>query len=364
MAITYYQAYCLKDYLDIVTEIGVKQRIEQNIPPVLWSRGQRRQEWNLQPTLLRTVRSNELRNVKYSSTRALEESIRKQHYIAKNAHFFENEPKQDMEWYEVMQHHGINTRLLDWSESVFHSLTFSLECFFDNKQFRVEDRIECSPCIWILTPTQWNIKALHMILDDIDIINQCVDDSNMFDSRERRNIKIRIKQLNDNLDQYLSLMSIPHLKGIFNLANISAELDAMDKTELYNALTNKELYYCLYYIIKSIYMSTKSWQTNKVLPLSIVESYHSERIKAQKGTFSIFPYYREDEQFEQLKTMGIILDCMEYMHQGSEYLHKIMLYDPEKIAFEVMNAGINVTWLYPEMPIVSNAIEQRKIFTI
>lgn len=60
--------------------------------------------------------------------------------------------------------------------------------------------------------------------------------------------------------------------------------------------------------------------------------------------------------------MNIHPDAMENMDRGNEFLQKILLCDPEKIAFEVMNAGLNVTWLYPEMPVVANAIEQRKIY--
>ena len=54
-------------------------------------------------------------------------------------------------------------------------------------------------------------------------------------------------------------------------------------------------------------------------------------------------------------------DSMENMDIANNCLHKILLCDPDKIAFEVMNAGINIRWLYPEMPVVANAIENRKI---
>lgn len=59
--------------------------------------------------------------------------MRKEHHIAKNYHFMDKEPRTSVEWMEVMQHHGVKTRLLDWSESMIHPVIFSLECFFDNK---------------------------------------------------------------------------------------------------------------------------------------------------------------------------------------------------------------------------------------
>lgn len=33
----------------------------------------------------------------------------------------------------------------------------------------------------------------------------------------------------------------------------------------------------------------------------------------------------------------------------------------KKSVFEIMNAGLNVSWLYHKMPVVSNAIENRRI---
>ena len=98
------------------------------------------------------------------------------------------------------------------------------------------------------------------------------------------------------------------------------------------------------------------------MPLAIVESYHSERIKAQKGAFSVFPYYEEDAAVKAAGKMKIPLDAMEYMYRGNHFLHKIQLCNPDEIAFEIMNAGLNVSWLYPEMPVVANAIESREIF--
>ena len=49
------------------------------------------------------------------------------------------------------------------------------------------------------------------------------------------------------------------------------------------------------------------------------------------------------------------------MKEGNIFLHRIQLNNAENIAYELVNSGLNVSWLYPEMPIVSNAIEKRGV---
>ncbi len=332
------------------------------MPPVLWSRGHREQSWNLRPTLLRDVRLNPVNNLNNASKRAMEEELRKQHYIAKNYHFLNKEPKTSIEWYEVMQHHGVKTRLLDWSESELHSLIFALECFFDNKRYHSSERINSSPCVWILDPIEWNMKAFELIISNDRIIDACVSRLYKVGLFDKKQIKDRMKELQWVFDDYISVTSAGHLKGIFNLSSIIEMQQGLRQEDLILLLKNGELYYCFFYILLYIYLECEPQKINEIMPLSIVESYHSERIRAQKGAFTVFPYYEEDSAFKSAIKMGIPLDSMEYMQNGNHLLYKIVLCNPDEIAFEVMNAGANVSWLYPEMPVVANAIEQREIF--
>lgn len=362
MAIHQYKVYHFHQYLEIIRQIGESKRKDACVPPVLWSRGHREQSWNLRPTLLRDVKLSPISKVDNATGRAMEEELRKQHYIAKNFHFLNKAPKTSIEWYEVMQHHGVKTRLLDWSESELHSLVFALDCFFDNKQYRSWDRINSSPCVWILDPIEWNMKAFELIFANTDIINACVDGLYQVSSKDKKKIRYRMEKLQNVFCDYISISSATHLKGIFNLSSIIEMQQGLPPENLISLLKNGELYYCLFYILLHIYLGSERQKINEIMPLSIVESYHSERIRAQKGAFTIFPYYEEDSAFKSAANMGIPLDSMEYMYKGNDLLYKIMLCNPDEIAFEVMNAGVNVSWLYPEMPVVANAIEQREIF--
>lgn len=362
MAIHQYKVYHFQEYVDIITDIGCRRRLTRDMPPVLWSRGHRKQDWNLLPTLLRDVKLNPIGGARNAAGRAMEEELRKQHYIARNYHFLEKEPQTNVEWFEVMQHHGVKTRMLDWSESTMHSLIFALECFFDREKYRTEDRVNSSPCVWLLEPDKWNMTALKEILNNNLLIDSCIDRLHSASDSAKAVIKDRLSQLNVNLDSYLDVDSAKHLKCIFNLSTIIAEQQVMSNQELVYLLREGELHYCLSFILSNIYLPAELKKIDQVLPLAIVESYHSERIKAQKGAFSVFPYYEEDAAVKAAGKMKIPLDAMEYMYKGNHFLHKIQLCNPDEIAFEIMNAGLNVSWLYPEMPVVANAIESREIF--
>lgn len=363
MAFKEYTVYSFSEYIQCITDIGNSCKVDANEPGVLWSRGHRMDDWNLRPTLLRSVELGQgTGSLLESSRRAVEEELRKQHYIAKNYHFLPKEPQSTLEWMEVMQHHGVKTRLLDWSESLIHSLIFALECFFNNREFRTEDRVQCSPCVWVFEPVTWNMIALEEMFKRNNLIDSCMGRLFTASYEEKAIIKERMLLLKSEFMDYGSMKSAQHLKGIFNLSSIVGELRGMSPEDLNRQLAHGEYYYCLFYFLMYVYIETKPLKLEDAMPLSIVESYHSERIRAQKGAFSIFPYYEEDANFQSAKKLNIYLDSMENMDKGNSCLHKILLCEPDKIAFEVMNAGLNVTWLYPEMPVVANTIEQRRIF--
>jgi hypothetical protein len=61
---------------------------------------------------------------------------------------FAREPSDDWEWYYLMQHYGLPTRLLDWTESPLFALYFAL----------AEDG-DKSPCVWVLDPVALNRTA-------------------------------------------------------------------------------------------------------------------------------------------------------------------------------------------------------------
>ena len=47
----------------------------------------------------------------------------------------------------------------------------------------------------------------------------------------------------------------------------------------------------VYYVLGRIYSDGYILEDRKIPPLAVVHPYHSERIKAQKGVFTVFPFY-------------------------------------------------------------------------
>ena len=62
------------------------------------------------------------------------------------------------------------------------------------------------------------------------------------------------------------------------------------------------------------------------------------------------------------RKMGINPDAMENNAMASQVLHQIIIENPQKMAFELMQNGMNDSWLYPEMPVVSNEIESHAVY--
>lgn len=100
----------------------------------MWFRGQSDIDWTLSPGILRlsknTSESSLLTRFKQSAAMLINKST-----------------KDDFDWLFLMQHYGVPTRLLDWSESPLAALYFAVQ----DEQNDSKDG-----ALWLLKPTELN----------------------------------------------------------------------------------------------------------------------------------------------------------------------------------------------------------------
>ena len=100
-----------------------------------WFRGEEDETWELKPTLYRN------HNLNYYE-RELTRDFKNQAYSLLSNNF----PKNEFEWLFLMQHYGLPTRLLDFTESSLTALFFAISNYKNSKNAR----------IWILDPMTFN----------------------------------------------------------------------------------------------------------------------------------------------------------------------------------------------------------------
>ena len=109
----------------------------------VWFRGQSNKDWKLLPKLLRSDPGNERYLInKFKQNASL---------------ILGNTPKSEFEWLFLMQHYGIATRLLDWTESPLVGLYFACENSVGDA------------ALWAMLPVSLNLKSHYRSLCDAEI---------------------------------------------------------------------------------------------------------------------------------------------------------------------------------------------------
>lgn len=104
----------------------------------IWYRGQANQNWPLTPGYLRL------------STPPSESTLIKK-FKQSAAMLIDTSPNQSFDWLFLMQHYGVPTRLLDWSESPLVGLYFAVENF--------QNHVGTDAALWSLRPSELNKNA-------------------------------------------------------------------------------------------------------------------------------------------------------------------------------------------------------------
>ena len=355
MEVKIYSADSLDKYVRIISDL----KTGDEEAGVLWFRGISDWHYALIPSLYRKKELFDFdSNIKKKYTAIhYAEDVRTQHYIAKNYHFHDKLPASRVEWLEVMQHHRVMTRVLDWSESSIHALLFAVEPFIDGEKYTAEDRKHQNPCVWVLQPQKLNQNIFRHLMNGRSqnfLKNEVCSDLEVTDG-EWADIWRQVKLFRTMYDNAGHWQCMKHLNGIVNLSAINDEV-LRDRSRLKVLLCRGEIL-PVFYFLSRIYSDGLLIENRKLPPLSVIQPYHSERIKAQKGVFSVFPVYHEKQSDCILREAGLDPNGMQNMPMSVQCLIRIDLSNPGRIARDLLQNGIRDSWLYPENPIIANEIE-------
>lgn len=123
------------EYMGAILELTYKNRAK------LWYRGHGDCNWNLLPTVKRppfNITNNEIKN---------KERILATDFYIEACQRMKNHPTDKAGWISLMQHYGLPTRLLDWSESPLIALYFAVS---------EDTNSDKDSVIWALNPVLLN----------------------------------------------------------------------------------------------------------------------------------------------------------------------------------------------------------------
>lgn len=140
----------LEDYISFVEQLRTKYKSP------LWYRGCGKLAHKLIPSLYRHTRSKSIED--FMRLEKLLLSRFKQRSIP----FLPRLSDDSWEWLFLMQHYGVPTRLLDWTESPLMALFFSVTTARHTLSRRGRPVFKEDACVWFLNPERWNQRAVDL----------------------------------------------------------------------------------------------------------------------------------------------------------------------------------------------------------
>ena len=133
--------HTLNQYITVIESIRI------NVGHKLWFRGSGKSDYLLRPSLYRNLKVKDIKELVETEYKIL---IR---FKQRSIPFHNASLNNDLETLFLMQHYGIPTRLLDWTENPFIALYFAVMSAKRNNFMN-------NAAVWILDPTIWTAHAL------------------------------------------------------------------------------------------------------------------------------------------------------------------------------------------------------------
>lgn len=296
----------------------------------IWYRGQSNAKYGLLPSIMRRTTNN-----KY-----------KFNYLAQYQRYlfgefkFQGDGTAEMhdrshygisDYLALMQHYGVSTNLMDWSENAFTALYFALENVLINQTANVEH----DAALWIFSPQLYNEARKYMILNEAGKA-PCTE------AAYRASMKTT--EGYDGMIPNISVSQNESLYDMFLLGNIQYESpNQLGYQEEKKLNGRKEMAY---------------------LPVAAYTSRLNPRIKAQSGIFVAFNLYTEPSKNTEYDYMALnkiqdyYFQCCERKTK-EQFLYKIQINKDavKDIAACVGSMGINTAVIYPELENIGKKIK-------
>lgn len=304
----------------------------------MWFRGHEYEHYTLLPSLYRKQVSQSPVSVwgRYSPMH-LREDARDQVFRSRTYHIMQNSIETSLEWQEVKQHHRANTRFLDWSESAFHALIFALEALLDPRStsYDVMQRKDTfSPTVWVLNPKALNATIYCILSDQLELLHR---------AEPTLANDMQTALLAGYSSFFLSsFCNEPNTSGYLSLSVLNAH--RAERGDYQQRLGQHELN-PFHHLLLRYYSDALPVDAGILPPMATLATFHSKRIEAQRGVFTVFPVASDASQ-----PLSNLLDrrALENQPTANKYLACLNIVDPEHLAYDIRRCGIDIGWVYPE----------------
>ncbi len=278
--------------------------------PHLWFRGHDNISWNLQPSIYRDIyKELDKKDEEYKDFFEILKTREKndiETFKVRNYHLIANRlPENRNMWLSLMQHHNAQTRLLDWSEQALTGLFFALEEYF-KPEYLAKIKYDLLPCVWAFDPKKFLTKLC-------DIASNC---------------KISGCTLLPNPCPLRSINNIPNFLSPYFQCKTIENKDLVDFD---------------------------------IAPIPFYPPYNNERVRAQGGTFILFPINDSCCLIESHMQYQKTQFSLQNFPFANQFLFKIIILKPKHISSQLKMLGFKRSLFFPEMPIIAEEIRNKDV---
>jgi len=214
----------ISEYLEIVESMSADVQ-QSNSDELLLFRGQNVDE-PLLPKIAREYKKIRVHGNPYLHDLFTYEVMMLEDFKRRSRPYLTKEPSSDWDWLTIAQHHGMNTRLLDWTENPLVGLFFALDPLMTNS-----DRV-----IWILrigrkeiiTPTKntnpFKLSRTRLFMPNI-VLTRLVPQAGWFTIHKYNKHRDRFIALERNTVFKKFLTKVVIKKNIRNIIDMMKHLD-------------------------------------------------------------------------------------------------------------------------------------------